>query len=104
MPAVSDVPGPNSYNIDPGPPLQPSAFARYAEFSIVDSQLDSYKHGAFLEKADRFTEARQSDVPGEPHRSPYLLRLLVPDTLLEDRARTPNLTMELPISFLQSAS
>ena len=34
--------------------------------STTDSQLDEYKHGAFLEKADRFTEAKPSDVPGEP--------------------------------------
>ncbi|KAG6899981.1 hypothetical protein C0993_004749 [Termitomyces sp. T159_Od127] len=34
--AVSDVPGPNSYNV------------------MADSQLDDYKRGAFLEKAERF--------------------------------------------------
>ncbi|KIJ68163.1 hypothetical protein HYDPIDRAFT_83602 [Hydnomerulius pinastri MD-312] len=43
---IPDVPGPNSYN-----PLQ-------------DSQLDAYKRGAFLEKADRFSKDKPSDAPG----------------------------------------
>lgn len=30
----------------------------------LDSQLDSYKRGAFLEKADRFSEEKPSEVPG----------------------------------------
>ncbi|KAJ7594855.1 hypothetical protein C8J56DRAFT_927788 [Mycena floridula] len=42
---MSDVPGPNSYNLN------------------QESQLDAYKRGAFLEKTDRFNE-KQSDVPG----------------------------------------
>lgn len=48
---------------------------------ITDSQLDSYKHGAFLEKTDRFTETKPSDVSGELQcscRSPYPIFL---DTL-----------------------
>ncbi|THH15657.1 hypothetical protein EW146_g4850 [Bondarzewia mesenterica] len=43
---VSEVPGPNSYNV------------------IQASQLDDYKKGAFLEKASRFTKDKPSDVPG----------------------------------------
>ncbi|KAH7921391.1 hypothetical protein BV22DRAFT_1038704 [Leucogyrophana mollusca] len=42
---VSDVPGPNAYNIP------------------TDS-LDTYKRGAFLEKTDRFSKEKQSEVPG----------------------------------------
>lgn len=74
--AVSDVPGPNSYNANPGPSLRPSVVAYHTQCPISDSQLDSYKHGAFLEKADRFTETKPSDVPGKPQRSfrpPYLI-------------------------------
>ncbi|RDB16797.1 hypothetical protein Hypma_002648 [Hypsizygus marmoreus] len=43
---ISDVPGPNSYNI-----------------ASADSQED-YKRGAFLEKANRFSREKESDVPG----------------------------------------
>ncbi|KAJ7096402.1 hypothetical protein C8R44DRAFT_889709 [Mycena epipterygia] len=43
---VSDVPGPNSYNLG------------------QESQLDAYKRGAFLEKADRFSKDLPSDIPG----------------------------------------
>ena len=74
--AVSDVPGPNSYNANPGPSPRSSVVAYHTQCPISDSQLDSYKHGAFLEKADRFTEAKPSDVPGEPQcsfRPPYLI-------------------------------
>ena len=63
---VSDVPGPNSYTLNPGLSPQSFAVAHYTYCPIADSQLDTYKHGAFLEKADRFTEAKLSDVPGEP--------------------------------------
>ncbi|KAK0195324.1 hypothetical protein F5146DRAFT_281360 [Armillaria mellea] len=43
---VSDTPGPNTYNV------------------ALDSQLDTYKHGAFLEKTDRFSKEKPVDVPG----------------------------------------
>ncbi|KAF7361981.1 hypothetical protein MVEN_00543300 [Mycena venus] len=44
---ISDVPGPNSYNL------------------CQESQLDAYKRGAFLEKADRFSNKdSSSEVPG----------------------------------------
>ncbi|KAJ7045434.1 hypothetical protein C8F04DRAFT_1064761 [Mycena alexandri] len=43
---ISDVPGPNSYNL------------------YQESQLDPYKRGAFLEKADRFVKYSPSEVPG----------------------------------------
>ncbi|KAJ7680245.1 hypothetical protein DFH06DRAFT_1076820 [Mycena polygramma] len=43
---VSDVPGPNSYNL------------------CQESQLDAYKRGAFFEKADRFSKDAPSEVPG----------------------------------------
>ncbi|KAK0485710.1 hypothetical protein IW261DRAFT_1329186 [Armillaria novae-zelandiae] len=43
---VSDTPGPNAYNV------------------ALDSQLDTYKHGAFLEKTDRFSKEKLADVPG----------------------------------------
>ncbi|KAJ7462204.1 hypothetical protein B0H11DRAFT_1871407 [Mycena galericulata] len=43
---ISDVPGPNSYNI------------------CQESQLEAYKRGAFLEKADRFSKDKPFDVPG----------------------------------------
>ncbi|KAJ6586844.1 hypothetical protein DFH09DRAFT_910508 [Mycena vulgaris] len=43
---ISDVPGPNSYNL------------------CQESQLDAYKRGAFLEKADRFSKDALDDVPG----------------------------------------
>ncbi|KAK7057279.1 hypothetical protein R3P38DRAFT_2840380 [Favolaschia claudopus] len=43
---TSDVPGPNSYNL------------------CQESQLDAYKRGAFLEKADRFSKDSPSDIPG----------------------------------------
>ncbi|KAF8210151.1 hypothetical protein K438DRAFT_1809081 [Mycena galopus ATCC 62051] len=43
---ISDVPGPNSYNLN------------------QESQLDAYKRGAFLEKADRFSKDFPSDIPG----------------------------------------
>ncbi|KAH0589398.1 hypothetical protein H2248_005156 [Termitomyces sp. 'cryptogamus'] len=43
---VSDVPGPNSYNV------------------VTDSQLDDYKRGAFLEKTERFTKDKDHEVPG----------------------------------------
>ncbi|KAJ6593823.1 hypothetical protein B0H19DRAFT_1092162 [Mycena capillaripes] len=43
---VSDVPGPNSYNL------------------FQESQLDAYKRGAFLEKAGRFSKDLPSEVPG----------------------------------------
>lgn len=81
-PIVSDVPGPNSYNVDPGPFAQASAVVHHTEYPITDSQLDSYKHGAFLEKADRFTEAKPSDVPGEPQYHCRPPHLIFPDTLL----------------------
>ncbi|PBK91390.1 hypothetical protein ARMGADRAFT_994172 [Armillaria gallica] len=45
-PKVSDTPGPNAYNV------------------ALDSQLDTYKHGAFLEKTDRFSKETPADVPG----------------------------------------
>ena len=64
--AVSDVPGPNSYNVNPGPLPWSLAVVHHTEHPTTDSELDPYKHGAFLEKADRFTEAKPSDVPGEP--------------------------------------
>jgi hypothetical protein len=64
--AASDVPGPNSYTVNPGLLLQSSTVAHFKECSIKDSQSDAYKRGAFLEKADRFTEAKSSDVPGMP--------------------------------------
>ncbi|KNZ80489.1 hypothetical protein J132_05609 [Termitomyces sp. J132] len=44
---VSDVPGPNSYNV------------------VTDSQLDDYKRGAFLEKTERFTKDKDHEVPGQ---------------------------------------
>ncbi|KAJ7132830.1 hypothetical protein C8R43DRAFT_1023572 [Mycena crocata] len=43
---ISDVPGPNSYNL------------------CQESQLDAYKRGAFLEKTERFSQDLPSDVPG----------------------------------------
>ncbi|KAJ7346535.1 hypothetical protein DFH08DRAFT_193064 [Mycena albidolilacea] len=43
---VNDVPGPGSYNL------------------CQESQLDVYKRGAFLEKADRFSKDAPSEVPG----------------------------------------
>ncbi|KAJ7733748.1 hypothetical protein DFH07DRAFT_845306 [Mycena maculata] len=43
---ISDVPGPNSYNL------------------CQESQLEAYKRGAFLEKADRFSKDLLSEVPG----------------------------------------
>ncbi|KAJ7497216.1 hypothetical protein FB451DRAFT_220873 [Mycena latifolia] len=43
---ISDVPGPNSYNL------------------CQESQLDAYKRSAFLEKADRFSKDLPNDVPG----------------------------------------
>ncbi|KAK0212928.1 hypothetical protein DFS33DRAFT_1482718 [Desarmillaria ectypa] len=43
---VSDTPAPNAYNVAP------------------DSQLDTYKRGAFLEKTDRFLKDKPLDVPG----------------------------------------
>ncbi|KAJ7703281.1 hypothetical protein B0H17DRAFT_1194478 [Mycena rosella] len=43
---ISDVPGPNSYNL------------------CQESQLDAYKRGAFLEKADRFSKDLPDEVPG----------------------------------------
>ncbi|KAF5386037.1 hypothetical protein D9615_002490 [Tricholomella constricta] len=43
---VSDVPGPNSYNL------------------VADSQLEDYKRGAFLEKADRFSKEKESEAHG----------------------------------------
>ncbi|KAG5718281.1 hypothetical protein E4T56_gene15094, partial [Termitomyces sp. T112] len=43
---VSDVPGPNSYNV------------------VTDSQLDDYKRGAFLEKTERFTKDKDHEVTG----------------------------------------
>jgi hypothetical protein len=32
-------------------------------FTHVEAE-DSYKHGAFLEKADRFDKDKESDIPG----------------------------------------
>lgn len=32
-----------------------------------DSQLDGYKRGAFLEKTDRFSKEKESEVPGESY-------------------------------------
>ncbi|KAJ7901749.1 hypothetical protein B0H14DRAFT_2668280 [Mycena olivaceomarginata] len=43
---IDDVPGPGSYNL------------------CQESQLDAYKRGAFLEKADRFSKDASSEVPG----------------------------------------
>ncbi|KAJ7925221.1 hypothetical protein B0H13DRAFT_2654390 [Mycena leptocephala] len=43
---ISDVPGPNSYNL------------------CQESQLDAYKRGAFLEKTDRFSKDLPSEIPG----------------------------------------
>ncbi|KAJ6609836.1 hypothetical protein B0H10DRAFT_2062676 [Mycena sp. CBHHK59/15] len=43
---ISDVPGPNSYNL------------------CQESALDAYKRGAFFEKADRFSKDLPSEVPG----------------------------------------
>ncbi|TFK44638.1 hypothetical protein BDQ12DRAFT_28373 [Crucibulum laeve] len=43
---VPDVPAPNAYNLP------------------TDSQLDSYKRGAFLEKTDRFSKEKESEIPG----------------------------------------
>ncbi|KAJ6475289.1 hypothetical protein C8R47DRAFT_1052864 [Mycena vitilis] len=43
---VSDVPGPNSYDL------------------CQESQLDAYKRGALFEKADRFSKDVPSEVPG----------------------------------------
>ena len=102
--AVSDVPGPNSYNVNPGLLPQSPAVAHHTQCYITDSQLDSYKHGAFLENADRFTEAKPSDIPGEPQCSCHPPHPASPDTLLKDRARIRNLIMELPINSLRSAS
>jgi hypothetical protein len=56
--------------VSPSP--QSLAVTHHTECPITDSQLDSYKYGAFLEKADRFTEAKPSDVPGEPQCSCYV--------------------------------
>ena len=89
--AVSDVPGPNSYTVNPGQLHQLSADSHFKEHPVTDSQLDAYKHGAFIEKADRFTEAKPSDVPGKPD-APRLPPVQVdPNTLPKDRARIPNL-------------
>ncbi|KAF7975896.1 hypothetical protein HWV62_8315 [Athelia sp. TMB] len=45
---VPDVPGPNTYNVD----------------QDIESNLDAYKRGAFLEKTDRFGEEKMADGPG----------------------------------------
>ena len=79
--AVSDVPGPNSYNVNPGSLPQSSITAHHTQCPITDSQLDSYKHGAFLENAHRFTEAKPSDMPGEPQCSRHPPHPVFSDTL-----------------------
>ena len=43
-------------------------------FVVLDSQLDAYKRGAFLEKADRFTKEKLLDVPGR-----HFLHLMLGD-------------------------
>lgn len=98
--AVPDVPGPNSYNVNLGPLPQSPTVAQPTQNPITDSELDSYKHGAFLEKTDRFTEAKPSDVPGEPQCLCHPPHPIFPNTLSKDRARTPNLIMEPPTTSL----
>ena len=65
---VPEVPGPNSYNLNQGKKIACMKRVHGMRLTpLQESQLDEYKRGAFLEKADRFSEEKASDIPGTCH-------------------------------------
>ena len=60
----------------------------------AESQLEDYKHGAFLEKADRFSKEKHSQVPGHccaSHLSIYTYTLPGPDVCEQRKSSKPPL-------------
>lgn len=61
------------------------------DFVLLDSQLDTYKHGAFLEKTDRFSKETPADVPGKPlapSAGSYVDRVLLGPNSYNTEAKT----------------